>query len=169
MMEVDSTASAPGGGASAVLPPSSSSSAARVQKSHTLATHTIRSPPFAYAHLELVTSSSSTSSSLSSSAAVSLDPIQVRTYLTSALRQFLGISGQAIAVDVLRVDGARCWLRVPRDDLSAFAAAVTAWPGTAHEGSGGAQPQHATFRIRGCSDWLGGLIGQDGMEQVWKG
>jgi ribonuclease P/MRP protein subunit POP8 len=173
-MEVDtSTSTTPSMGAGSTTAPntaappqassSSSSSSApttKAAKSHVLASHTVRSAPFAYAHLELVTAAAA-------SDVATLDAIQVRTYLTSALRQFLGASGQAVAVDVLRVAGARCWLRVPRDDLSAFAAAVAAWQGTAHEGGSGTQ--HATFRMRGCSDWLGGLVGQDGMEQVWLG
>ncbi|KAI1438778.1 hypothetical protein GGR50DRAFT_637791 [Xylaria sp. CBS 124048] len=122
----------------------------KVKKSHQLATSTIRSPPHAYAHLEL-----------SSSPDVQLDVIQVRSYCTAALTQFLGTTGVAIALDILKVEGRRCWLRVPRDDLGAFAAAIVAWQGTTLDGV------RCTFRVRGCSDWLGALVGQEDEERLW--
>ncbi|KAI0124226.1 hypothetical protein BJ170DRAFT_76359 [Xylariales sp. AK1849] len=136
--------------ACANLPPKS-------QKSHELATLTIRAPPYSYAHLEILRNSSD------SPDPVELDAIQVRSYCTSALKQFLGITGQAIALDILKVEGASCWLRLPRDDLAAFSAAITAWQGTYDGGV------HSTLRVRGCSDWLGCLVGRDGEDQLWKG
>ncbi|KAI0019590.1 hypothetical protein F4780DRAFT_431527 [Xylariomycetidae sp. FL0641] len=135
------------------------SSTARPKKEHRqLAQVTLKSPHWSYACLSVVSSSPTPSSSL--------DALQVRTWLSAALRQFLGATGLGMPVDILKVSGAErtCWVRVPRDDLSAFAAAVTAWQGTT--GDDGA---HATLRVRGCSDWLGALVGQESEERVWKG
>lgn len=132
-------------------------STAAVSKSHKsqeLATCTIRAPAFSYVHLQVLRNPIE---------AVDLDAIQVRTYCTAALKQFLGISGQAISIDILKVDEADCWLRIPRDDLGAFTAAVTAWQGARDNGT------HSTFRIKGCSDWLGSLVGREGEDKLWRG
>jgi ribonuclease P/MRP protein subunit POP8 len=128
--------------------------AAKSQKSHDLTTFTIKAPPFSYAHLEALSESSDP---------IALDAIQVRSYCTSALKQFLGITGTSISLDILKVEGASCWLRIPRDDLGAFSAAITAWQGTHETGV------HSTLRIKGCSDWLGSLVGREREDQLWRG
>ena len=163
------------------------------QKYHELASHTIRAPPYAYAHLELYhpqshplphshspphphphphPQSQSPSASPHPAEEQKLDALQAKTYCAAALRQFLGATGAAVAgaLDVLHVDAARgaCVVRVPRDDLAAFAAAVTAWQGVAvsdsgEVGGGG----RATLRIIGCSDWLGTLLGRQSEERLW--
>ncbi|OTA94811.1 hypothetical protein M434DRAFT_70558 [Hypoxylon sp. CO27-5] len=132
----------------------STSGANKVKKSHELVTATIRAPRFSYAHLEVFTNSAD---------AVELDALQVRSYCTSALKQFLGTTGVGIPLDILKVEGKDCWLRMPRDDLGAFSAAITAWQGTYQDGV------HSSFRIRGCSDWLGALVGRDGEDKLWTG
>jgi ribonuclease P/MRP protein subunit POP8 len=132
---------------------------AKSQKSHDLATCTVRAPPFSYAHLEVLNSSQAGSAS----ASVELDAIQVRSYCTAALKQFLGVAGTAISLDILKVEGPRCWLRVPRDDLGAFSAAITAWQGTYEDGV------HSTLRVKACSDWLGSLVGREDEDQLWRG
>ncbi|TVY84798.1 hypothetical protein LSUE1_G001031, partial [Lachnellula suecica] len=98
-------------------------------RGHALTTHTITTPPFSYALLELQTSQKPSTQ---------LDELTVRTYLTSALTQFLGLSGAAIVVDVLKVEVERgvCWVRVPRGDLSVFLAAVGGWIGRGGAGEG---------------------------------
>ncbi|KAH6655290.1 hypothetical protein BKA67DRAFT_534220 [Truncatella angustata] len=131
----------------------STAAAAKSHKSHELARCTIKAPPFSYAHLEVIRNPAEF---------VVLDAIQVRSYCTAALKQFLGLSGQAISIDILKVEGPSCWLRIPRDDLGAFTAAITAWQGT-YENS-----THSTFRIKGCSDWLGSLVGAEGQDRLWK-
>ncbi|KAK6084813.1 hypothetical protein SCUP515_01309 [Seiridium cupressi] len=132
----------------------STAAATKSHKSQELATCTIRASPFSYAHLEVLRNPTEP---------VELDAIQVRSYCTAALKQFLGVSGQAISIDILKLEGASCWLRIPRDDLSAFAAAITAWQGSYDNGT------HSNFRIRGCSDWLGSLVGRADEERLWKG
>ncbi|KAI1659047.1 hypothetical protein F4813DRAFT_37276 [Daldinia decipiens] len=129
-------------------------SAARVKKSHELATVTIKTPRYSYAHLELFSASADPGV---------LDALQVRSKCTSALKQFLGTTGLGMPLDILKVEGKDCWLRVPRDDLAAFSAAITAWQGSYQDGL------HSSLRIRGCSDWLGALVGRDGEDELWTG
>ncbi|KAH6606359.1 hypothetical protein Trco_005512 [Trichoderma cornu-damae] len=126
----------------------------RLRKSHELLTCTIKTPPFSYAHLELLTDPPD--------AAVELDNLQVKSYCTAALRQFLGLTGSAIALDILKVEARQCWVRVPRHDLGSFAAALTAWKGTS---DGGLQ---YLLRIKQCSDWLGMMVGSDGQDRLWN-
>ncbi|KAI2633836.1 hypothetical protein GGS21DRAFT_490750 [Xylaria nigripes] len=134
-------------------PMAGTATATKINKHHELAKSTIKAPPHAYAHLELFNAEFAKGEDL--------DAIQVRSYCSSALTQFLGVTGMAIQLDILKVEGRRCWLRVPRDDLAAFAAAIMAWQGTSLNGV------HSTFRILGCSDWLGALVGQEDEERLW--
>ena len=127
---------------------------AHLETSHELLSCTAASPAFAYAHLELVTDGAEPTE---------LDNLQVRSYCSAALRQFLGITGEAISIDILKAQGADCWLRVPRQDLGPFAAAVTAWTGATEGGS------RRILRVKQCSDWLGAMVGADGQELVWSG
>lgn len=91
-----------------------------------------------------------------------LDNLQVKSYCTAALRQFLGLTGVAIPLDVLKVEASACWVRVPRDDLGAFAAALTAWKGSS---DGGVE---FLLRVKQCSDWLGAMVGSHGQDELWN-
>lgn len=84
----------------------------------------------------------------------SLDEITLRTHLTSALNQYLGVTGTAIPVDIFKVESAtgEAWVRIPRDDERAVVAALSQWAG-----KGG-----IVVRILGRGSWLGGLIGGEG-------
>ncbi|KAH7152469.1 hypothetical protein B0J13DRAFT_620021 [Dactylonectria estremocensis] len=124
-----------------------------LQKSHDILTCTVKDPPFSYAHLELVTDGA---------APVELDNLQVKSYCTTALRQFLGVTGVAISLDILKVQGSHCWLRVPRHDLASLAAAITAWKGTNDNGV------QCVLQVRQCSDWLGAMVGADGQDRLWN-
>ncbi|RCI07484.1 hypothetical protein L249_4515 [Ophiocordyceps polyrhachis-furcata BCC 54312] len=116
---------------------------------------TVRSPPFAYAYLQLATDDNK------DDGAVDLDYLQVKSYCDAALRQFLGLAGAAIPVEILSVNGRQCWVRVPGPDLGTFGAAITAWQGVTESGS------RRLLRIRRCSDWLGVMVGADGQERLW--
>ena len=109
--------------------------------------------PTSYAHLELISPTSATPPAL--------DALQAHSYCAAALTRFLGATGAAVPVDVLKVDRNRCWIRVPSADLPALAAAVTAWGGTRDGGL------DVLLRLLGCSDWLGCLVGGDGQEDLW--
>lgn len=109
-------------------------------------TLTIRNPPFTYLHLTLLSSS-----------VLALDILTARTYLTSALQQFLGVTGTAIPIDFLKVEGPDAWVRVPREDGGAVVSAVTGWVGG---GTGGA----VGWRVVGRGDWLGSVVAGGGRE-----
>ncbi|MCJ1416301.1 hypothetical protein MMC32_002636 [Xylographa parallela] len=114
-----------------------------------LTTNTTLPLPHTYLHLSLLTPSSV----LSPQNSPPIDAITARTYLTAALTQFLGLTGTAIAIDILKVEGRDCWLRVAREDGAAVERAVVAWAG-----------EGVAWRIRGVGGWLGGLVGRGGRE-----
>ncbi|SPQ21683.1 a356e798-efae-405f-97eb-44d48a4f8a85 [Thermothielavioides terrestris] len=156
-------------------PPSTSTS-----KTRTLTTATLKNPPFAYAHLSLASPPPALSNPATTTTTTTtpplLDALQVRAYLTAALRQFLGATGAGMAIDILLVRGGSAWVRVPREDLPAFAAGVTAFGGlpssSASAGSGagagaGAGTGTMLLQLRACGDWLGSLIGRDEEAALW--
>ena len=87
----------------------------------------------------------------------------VKSYCTAALRQFLGLTGEAIPIDILKAQGQEGWVRMPRQDLSHFAAAITAWKGSTDGDT------HYILRLKQCADWLGLLVGRAGQDQKWEG
>ncbi|KAK4193096.1 hypothetical protein QBC35DRAFT_164511 [Podospora australis] len=126
-------------------------------KTRDLATLTIKSPAFTYAHL-----SSSIPFSTTSQQETNLDALQVKSYLTAALRQFLGDTGVAIPIDILLVKGTSAWVRLPQPDLGAFAGAITAFPGL---GGGG---ETLLLHLEACGDYLGSLIGRAEEADMWR-
>ncbi|KAK3686015.1 hypothetical protein B0T22DRAFT_467075 [Podospora appendiculata] len=131
-------------------------------RAHDLQTTTIKTPPFAYAHLKAQYHPPPTKSN-----PPILDALQVRSYLTSALRQFLGDTGAGVAVDILQVSSGEGegWVRVPRGDLGAFAGAVTAFAGMPLRDDGGTV---MVLRLGACGDWLGSLLGRGEEERrLW--
>ncbi|KAH6640899.1 hypothetical protein F5144DRAFT_116043 [Chaetomium tenue] len=142
---------------------------------HTLTTLTLKSPPSAYAHLSLTTPTTTTTSNNNNN---NPDILQLRAYLTTALRQFLGDTGAAIPIDFLAVgDGGDAWVRVPRADLAAFVGAVTAFGGMVMstggngggDGNGGEEAGRMVLRVVASGDWLGSLIGKEGEGGLWAG
>ena len=105
--------------------------------------------PFRYYHLMLVTSVASTNVS------TSLDVITARTYLTSALQQHLGLTGTAISIDILKMDGHGLWIRVPRGDGFAVQAALSQWVG---------KDGNISWRIKGQSEFAVNLDFGDGQD-----
>ena len=114
---------------------------------------TIRDPPFTYLHLTLLSTSTSTSP-----CSPPLDELTAHKHLTSALQQFLGITGTAIPIDILKVGDGDVWIRVPREDGAAVAAAVGNWVGVT---------EGVSWRIKGRGQWLGALVARTGLEKVW--
>ena len=125
---------------------SSSSQKRKAARSAILNTHTIRSPLQTYLHLTLLSSSSLAPSSNGTASAAVIDDITVRTHLTSALNQFLGVAGGAISFDILKVDRRDAWIRVPGEDGAAVIEALSAWVGN-----------EVSWRVRRSGTWLGGL------------
>lgn len=111
-------------------------------------TVTIRNLPWTYLHLTLISSSDI----MSASTTPATDILTARAHLTSALQQFLGLAGTAISIDFLKVQDRDVWVRVPREDSTAFVGALSGWIGS----------DGVAWRIRGKSEWLGSLVAGDG-------
>lgn len=112
---------------------------------------TIRNPPFTYLHLSLLVSSTS----LTITNSTPIDVLTARAHLASALSQFLGITGTAIPVDVLKVEGRDVWIRVPREDATAVVGALSQWVGK----DGG-----ISWSVERKGEWLGVVAAGDGHE-----
>lgn len=128
--------------------------AAKSQKSRELFSCTIAKPTFAYAHLELVTTDDEAEQA-------TLDALEVRSWCAAALKRFLGVAGAGMPIDVLKVQGSESWVRMPREDLGRFAAAITAGPGI----NNGSSP--AVLRIRASGNWLGSLLARHDQHKLW--
>jgi ribonuclease P/MRP protein subunit POP8 len=123
-----------------------------------------------------------------------LDPLTATTHLRSALSQFLGLTGAAIPIDILKCGSdqpsstplsapihpapsnddlpsiasqaenqrkSEVWIRVPREDGDAVAAALgSSWVGR----DGG---RDVSWRVRGRGEWLGALVGEDRGKSLW--
>ncbi|KIW71431.1 hypothetical protein PV04_03600 [Phialophora macrospora] len=114
-------------------------------KEPTTTTVTLRNPPFSYFHLRLI--------SLEPQPQQPLDELTIRSYLTAALQQYLGLTGTAIPIDILKVDDDQnAWIRVPRDDELAVTAAVSQWVGS----------KDVNLRIEARGTWLGGVVARRG-------
>ena len=111
-------------------------------------TTTLRKPQWTYFHLAVMSSSADLPD---------LDILAFRQNLTTALNQFLGLTGAAIDVDILKFDGEEAWIRVPREDASAVHEAVSGWAGAKS-----AKGQHKWI-VKGRDDWLVRLVSGNGM------
>ena len=83
---------------------------------------TISKLPFVYMHLSLIRSSDHNDNRV-------LDPVTVRTYLTAALQQYLGLTGTAVPLDILKVHDNSAWIRLPTEDSRAVQGALSQWLG----------------------------------------
>jgi len=109
--------------------------------------------PHTYLHLSLL-------SPFSQHKPPGIDNITAHTYLTAALNQFLGLTGTAIPVDILKIDGRDVWVRCPRENGSMVSTAMSEW-----RGEGG----NAEWRVKGRGDWLGDVGTEDwGRKGVWE-
>ena len=126
----------------------------RKQDSHEHKAMTITTPLFSYIHLELQTSSFKKPQ---------LDDITAKSYMTSALSQFLGLHGSAISIDILKTEDKGVWIRVMREDASAVVAAMGGWIKRLGNGD-----EQVGWRVKGRANWLGGLVGERDIEEVWN-
>lgn len=120
--------------------------------SYVTTSKTITTPPFSYVCLELVSEGA---------VGAKLDELTVRTYITSALTQFLGLTGSSISVDILKVQGQECWIRVPREDMSPVIAAVGGWVG-GNEAEG-----RVGWKVKASGNWLSVLVADREAENLW--
>lgn len=110
----------------------------------------LRSPPYSYLHLSVTDISQAR-------VQAPLDAVTARTYLTSALAQYLGLTGTAIPIDMLKVTDQDFWIRVPRPDASAVTAAVGQWANVRGD---------LSLKIEGRGEWLGGVVGGGEMRRT---
>ncbi|KAL1984452.1 hypothetical protein VTN96DRAFT_9146 [Rasamsonia emersonii] len=133
---------------------------------------TSRNPLWTYLKLQLITHPLSLS-------AATLDAVTARTYLTSALSQFLGLTGTAIPIDILKIEKARrgdvfMWIRVPREDVAAVVSALSSWIGgstststtssTSSAGIGVGDGGNVAWRVCAKGNFLGALVHGSGSE-----
>lgn len=116
-------------------------------------TATLRNPPYSYFHLRLQTLSPQQQHP-------ALDEITIRWYLTAALKHYLGLTGTAIPIDILKVEGLDAWVRVPHDDEVAVTAAVSQW----------VSAKGVSLKIEARGTWLGGVVarGRMDVEKRWS-
>ena len=112
-------------------------------------TFTLRSPPYTYMHLSLISAGSMSRSSQ----ITPLDSVTIYSYLNSALSRFLGVHGSAISFDILKESGKDVWIRTATEDASAIVAALSQWSSSKGE----------ILKVIDRGAWLGG-INDDGMD-----
>ena len=120
----------------------------RAPKPHILSQFTIRKPPWAYVHLQHLSSSES---------APELDAVTAQLHLTAALSQFLGLHGSAIPFDILKLENQNLWIRLPNEDRSALVAAVGGWVSANSDG----------WRVKGWNSWDANAIERDGGQDLF--
>lgn len=131
----------------------------KTNKPTTISQFTIRSPPWTYIQMTLLTSGSIPSTDVQDPAPeVSVDAISAHLHLQSALQQFLGLHGTTIPIDILKHEKQDVWVRVPREDGSAVVAAVGGWVGKGGEG----------WRVKGWNSW-GPVVEGNGMDLFEEG
>ncbi|KAJ5378741.1 hypothetical protein N7509_011860 [Penicillium cosmopolitanum] len=153
-----------------------SSSASLKRKAEGTSSNTIhftsRNPPWTYLMLQLIPQPDSSSPQ-------PLDALSARTYLSSALSQFLGVAGTAIPVDILKVENKAttsktdqttshstignkydcAWVRVPREDSAAVVAALSSWIG-----GGSGNGANVAWRVCAKGNYLGALVSGSGAD-----
>jgi ribonuclease P/MRP protein subunit POP8 len=115
-------------------------------------TFTFRHPPYAYIYL--------IAKSLSTNTQVDLDTVTAQLYLRSALSQFLGLTGTAIQLDLMKVQGRDIWLRVARQDASSVVAALSQWASTG---------QGVSLQVKARGTWLGAVMAKGKLDhRLWR-
>jgi ribonuclease P/MRP protein subunit POP8 len=127
--------------------PSTTPQTSRPNASKIHHTATLRSPTWTYFHISLYTTTPSE---------IPLDALTVRRYITSALSRSFGLTGSAIPVDILKLEGDELWIRVPLDDAMAVHESLSSWVGA--EGGG------VRWVVKGRDEWLVRLVGGDGQD-----
>lgn len=68
--------------------------------------------------------------------------------------------GSAIQIDILHQEHDEAWLRLPGNDLKMFTVAVSGYVGASDGRSVG-------FKTMGMGDFLMGLVGKEGEDELW--
>ncbi|KAH7089733.1 hypothetical protein FB567DRAFT_627035 [Paraphoma chrysanthemicola] len=106
------------------------------EKPHILHQSTFRRQTWTYLHLTLITPSLTTSTTKPTTTTAitstppTLDPLTISPLLTQPLAQYLGTTGAATPIDILKTAGRDVWIRVPRQDARALRASLSTWVGS---------------------------------------
>lgn len=122
-------------------------------RGHAITSKLIKAPAFSYICLQVISELEKPPD---------LDLLTARSCITAAVTQFLGLTGSAISVDILKVDQKECWIRVPREDLSVAVAALGAWIGGTELGG------RIGWRVKAVGNWLSVLLAQSSSQDLWK-
>ena len=116
----------------------------------------ITHPPHTYFHLSLLSSTTILASLAASTMPQEpFDILTARTYLTSALQQYLGLTGTAIPIDFVKIEGRDVWVRLPYEDASAVQGALSQWMG---------KDGKVSWQVKEKGPWIGSLSMGDGRE-----
>ncbi|BDD62076.1 hypothetical protein MAP00_007068 [Monascus purpureus] len=144
--------------------------ASSTEASNQVAHFTTRNPSWTYLKLQLVYQPGTPTAIKNQP----LDVLTARTYLTSAFSQFLGISGTAISVDILKIDSPAftaatvspdmnpqkdVWIRVPRQDARAVVTALSSWVGNNKSVQNAGS---VAWRVCAKGNFLGALVAGSG-------
>jgi ribonuclease P/MRP protein subunit POP8 len=155
--------------------------ASKASPSSKVLTFTSRNPPWTYLKLQLYAlhpplhtciltqSTRRITQPPTSTSQPPLDPLTAKTHLTAALAQFLGLTGTAIPLDILKIareDQAQTqavWIRVPRSDAAAVVAALSSWIGGPAGGGNKSATAAATggsvaWRVCAKGNYLGAVV-----------
>ncbi|KAF2118921.1 hypothetical protein BDV96DRAFT_367321 [Lophiotrema nucula] len=100
---------------------------------------------------------------ITSSDPADIDPITASALLVRPLNQYLGLTGSAIPVDILKTHAAEVWIRIPREDAKAFRASLSGWIGSCERemipgAKEGVEARvRVAWRVKGEAEYLGGL------------
>ncbi|KAH7073699.1 hypothetical protein BKA63DRAFT_604030 [Paraphoma chrysanthemicola] len=140
------------------------------EKPHILHQSTFRRPEWTYLHLTLITPSLTTTSKPTTAtdtapSPTALDPLTVSPLLTQPLSQYLGTTGAAVPIDILKTGGRDVWIRVPRQDARALRASLSSWVGSCDvesvpgvEFSEEGRRVRVAWRVVGESGTVGGCV-----------
>ncbi|RAH44735.1 uncharacterized protein BO95DRAFT_169452 [Aspergillus brunneoviolaceus CBS 621.78] len=129
-------------------------------------TFTTRNPLWTYLKLQLTHQPPVSQSTLTQP----LDPLTARTYLSAALNQFLGLSGTAISIDILKIEPSTgtnaktIWIRVPAPDASAVVAALSSWVGGSSLSGDANGAGNVAWRVCAKGNFLQALVNGSGAE-----
>jgi ribonuclease P/MRP protein subunit POP8 len=123
----------------------------RPNASQTHHTATLRSPSWTYFHISLFTLQP-----LPPPSQTPLDALTARRHITSAFQRTFGLTGEAMPVDILKLDGDEVWIRVPIEDAVAVHESLSSWVGTEMGGQ--------RWVVKGRDEWLVRLVAGDGAD-----
>ncbi|KAF1945277.1 hypothetical protein EJ02DRAFT_52044 [Clathrospora elynae] len=95
-----------------------------------------------------------------------ISPLLTSTLLTSPLHSYLGQTGAAIPIDILKTRSRDVWIRIPRQDVRAFRASLSGWVGSCEGGDVWAGNQgrvQVGWRVV-CEAGALGICGGDGAD-----